>query len=367
MCTGMPEPDTSIGAFTYDLPASAIAQQPVEPRDAARLLVDGGPDAAPTHLHVSELPDLVGPGDLLVVNDSRVRSARLSLRKASGGIVEVLLLDPIGEDEGTWEALVRPGRRVAPGQRLVAVGPHPPGRAARGGEPTGAVELVEVGEPLGGGRRQVRLLRPEAEVFAHGEVPLPPYLHEPLADTERYQTVYANRPTSVAAPTAGLHLTPSLLARCEAAGASIASVELGVGIGTFQPIVVDDVADHVVHTEHYVVPEHTWAACREARRVVAVGTTTVRALESVAATGRLEGVTDLYLRRGHRFAVVGALLTNFHVPRSSLLVLVDAFVGERWRSLYATALAEGYRFLSLGDAMFLPGPPFGAIATAPRR
>lgn len=348
----MPDRDTSIDAFDYDLPPAAIAQQPVEPRDAARLLVDGGPDADPTHHQVHDLPELVGPGDLIVVNDSRVRTARLALHKATGGAVEVLLLDALeGEDGATWEALVRPGRRVAPGQRLLTA-------AQRGaGEGAEAIELVEVGEALGGGRRRVRLLRPEAEVLAHGEVPLPPYLHEPLADPERYQTVYSARATSVAAPTAGLHLTPEVLARCEAAGAAVARVELGVGIGTFQPITAEDVADHVVHTERYAVPERTWAACHEARRVVAVGTTTVRALESAAATGRLEGPTDLYLRRGHRFAVVGALLTNFHVPRSSLLVLVDAFVGERWRSLYEAAMADGYRFLSLGDAMFLPGPP----------
>lgn len=347
MRTGMPDPDTSIRAFDYDLPPGAIAQQPVEPRDAARLLVDGGNEAGPVHRHVHDLPDLVGPGDLVVVNDSRVRTARLALYKPTGGAVEVLLLDPLDEADATWEALVRPGRRVRPGQVLRASG-------ADEGVP---IELVEVGEELGGGRRRVRLLRPEAEVLAHGEVPLPPYLHEPLADPERYQTVYAERATSVAAPTAGLHLTPDLLARCEAAGAALARVELGVGIGTFAPIAVDDVADHVVHTERFHVPEATWEACQSARRVVAVGTTTVRALESAAATGRLSGPTDLYLRRGHRFAVVGALLTNFHVPRSSLLVLVDAFVGERWRRLYDTALVEGYRFLSLGDAMFLPGPP----------
>ncbi len=355
MPTVMPDPDSSIGAFDYDLPSGAITQQPVEPRDAARLLVDAGPETGPEHRHVRDLPDLVGPGDLLVVNDSRVRTARLALHKATGGAVEVLLLDALEDEDGAWEALVRPGRRVAPGQRLLAAPP----RGTRAGAE--AIELIEVGEALGGGRRRVRLLRPEAEVLAHGEVPLPPYLHEPLADPERYQTVYAARATSVAAPTAGLHLTPEVLARCEAAGATVARVELGVGIGTFQPITVEDVADHVVHTERYVVPERTWAACQEARRVVAVGTTTVRALESAAATGCLEGSTDLYLRRGHRFAVVGALLTNFHVPRSSLLVLVDAFVGERWRSLYDTALAEGYRFLSLGDAMFLPGPPLAAL------
>lgn len=341
----MPDPDTSIRVFDYDLPPEAIAQHPIEPRDAARLLVDAGPGAPPTHRHVRDLPELVGPGDLVVVNDTRVRPARLRLRKPTGGLVEVLLLDE--EDEGgAWQALVRPGRRVPPGTAL-----HHPDESG--------VELVAVEEVLGEGRRRVRLLRPEAEVLGVGEVPLPPYVHERLDDPERYQTVFGERPSSVAAPTAGLHLTEDVLERCRAAGAGIARVELSVGLGTFRPITVDDVTDHRVHEERYRVPEATMAACAAADRVVAVGTTTLRALESAAANGELAGTTDLYVRRGHRFAVVGALLTNFHVPRSSLLVLVDAFVGPRWRSLYADALAEGYRFLSFGDAMFLPGPPLG--------
>lgn len=353
----MPDPDTSIHAFDYELPPEAIAQHPVEPRDAARLLVDAGPDRPPAHRHVRDLPDLVGPGDLIVVNDSRVRPARLHLRKPTGGLVEVLLLDPeegappgaavgTGGAEPAWHALVRPGRRVPPSTVLS----HPD---------DADVALVRVDEVLGEGRRRVRLLRPEAEVLAVGEVPLPPYVHERLDDPERYQTVYSDRPSSVAAPTAGLHLTEDLLERCRAVGAEVARVELAVGLGTFRPITADDVARHRVHRERYRVPEATMAACATAERVVAIGTTTLRALESAAATGDLEGATDLYVRRGHGFAVVDALLTNFHVPRSSLLVLVDAFVGPRWRALYDEALAEGYRFLSFGDAMFLPGPPLG--------
>lgn len=348
MRTGMAEPDPSIHAFDYALPPEAIAQQPVEPRDAARLLVDAGPEGPAEHRHVRDLPDLVGPGDLLVVNDTRVRPARLRLRKSTGGAVEVLLLEPDDADPAVWQALVRPGRRVPPGTLLV--GPRAPD------EP-----LVEVGASLGEGRRTVRLVAPEEAVLAVGEVALPPYIHEPLADPERYQTVYGERPTSVAAPTAGLHLTNEVLDRCRGAGAEVATVELAVGLGTFRPITVDDVREHRVHREHYRVPAATLAACEAADRVVAVGTTAVRALESAAATGELEGTTDLYIRRGHRFALVGALLTNFHVPRSSLLVLVDAFVGTRWRSLYETALAEGYRFLSFGDAMFLPGPPLDGV------
>lgn len=341
----MADPDTSIRAFDYDLPPEAIAQQPIEPRDAARLLVDGGAEHLPAHRHVRDLPELLGPGDLLVVNDTRVRPARLHLRKPTGGLVEVLLLDP-DDGSGAWQALVRPGRRVPPGTVL-----HHPERPDE--------ELVLVGEVLGEGRRRVQLLRDEAEVLALGEVPLPPYVHERLADPERYQTVYSDRPSSVAAPTAGLHLTDDLLTRCRAAGAELARVELAVGLGTFRPITADDVGHHRVHRERYHVPEATMAACAAAERVVAIGTTTLRALESAAASGELEGATELYVRRGHPFAVVGALLTNFHVPRSSLLVLVDAFVGPRWRALYADALAEGYRFLSFGDAMFLPGPPLG--------
>jgi S-adenosylmethionine:tRNA ribosyltransferase-isomerase len=347
-------------ALDYDLPAEAIAQQPVEPRHAARLLVDAGPGRPPGHRTVADLPALVGPGDLLVVNTTRVLPARLHLRKATGGAAEVLLLERsaegAGEGEGAWEALVRPGRRLPPGTRLFpAAGP------ATGDEADDLV--VEVGDVLGDdGRRLVRLhlgrgaQGPDAELAAlerHGTVPLPPYITEPLADAGRYQTVYADRPGSVAAPTAGLHLTDAVLAGCRAAGAAIAEVELVVGLGTFRPIATDKVEDHTMHGERYVVPEATLAACAEARRVVAVGTTAVRALESAAATGHLSGRTELFIHRPWRWRVVDALLTNFHMPRSSLLVLVDAFVGPRWRDLYAEALAGGYRFLSFGDAMLL--------------
>ena len=198
----------------------------------------------------------------------------------------------------------------------------------------------------------------EADALAaHGTVPLPPYIHTPLADPERYQTVYAERPGSAAAPTAGLHLTDDVLARCRAKGIEVATVDLEVGLGTFAPIRADEVEDHVVHTERYAVPDATVAAVEGAERVVAVGTTVVRTLETWAATGCTAGTTDLYLRRGHRFAKVDVLLTNFHVPRSSLLVLVDAFIGDRWRELYATALERGYRFLSFGDAMLLERRP----------
>jgi S-adenosylmethionine:tRNA ribosyltransferase-isomerase len=217
---------------------------------------------------------------------------------------------------------------------------------------------VVVGDDLGEGRRVVEVVIPAgAELLdvlgRHGRVPLPPYITEALADPERYQTTYAEEPRSVAAPTAGLHLTPALLDRIRATGAQVATLDLVVGLGTFRPIATERVEDHRMHSERYRVPEATMEACSSAVRVVAIGTTTVRALESAAATGDLAGRTDLFIHRDHDFRVVGALMTNFHQPRSSLLVLVDAFVGPRWRSLYDEALASGYRFLSFGDAMFL--------------
>ena len=323
----------------YPLPDGVIAQHPIEPRDAARLLVAIDPLAAPRHQHVRDLPALVGPGDVVVVNTSRVLPARLLLRKTTGGEAEVFLLeaDPVG-GEGMWVALVRPGRRLAPGTRL---------SATDGGEP-----VVEIGARLGDGRRQVRLLA--GDVMATlGQVPLPPYIHEPLADPERYQTVYADRPGSVAAPTAGLHLTDDVLERCRAQGAMVEAVDLAVGLGTFRPLSAPTVESHVMHFERYRVAARTMEACRCARRVIAIGTTTVRALETAAATGFLEGRSDLFIHGDYPFAVVDVLLTNFHPPRSSLLVLLESFCGPRWRDLYGCALTAGYRFLSFGDAMIV--------------
>ncbi|MGH9244450.1 MAG: tRNA preQ1(34) S-adenosylmethionine ribosyltransferase-isomerase QueA [Acidimicrobiales bacterium] len=316
----------------YDLPIDAVAQVPAEPRDAARLLVDYGPGSVPVHRVVRDLPGFLGPGDVLVVNDTKVRPARLRLRRPSGGRAEVLLLDE--RPGGGWEALVRPSRRIHAGTRLLGTG--------------GLVAVV--GEDLGGGRRLVAI---EGDVDAAGEVPLPPYIHTPLEDPARYQTVYARRPGSAAAPTAGLHLTEDVLARCRAAGAVVATVDLAVGVDTFRPINVERVEDHPMHSEGYVVPEATMRACAGADRVVAVGTTAARALESVAATGELAGRTSLFIHGDYPFRMVDRLLTNFHVPRTTLLALVDAFVGPRWRDLYAAALTEGYRFLSFGDAMLL--------------
>ena len=320
--------------FDYVLPDARIAQVPVEPRPSARLLTALDPGGAVAHHRVSELPALLEEGDLLVVNETKVIPARLKLRKSTGGAVEVLLLEAQDGDGRRWEALVRPGRRVAPGTRLLA----------------GDREVAEVGERLDGGRRLVTLL--EAAVPERfGAVALPPYIRQPLADPGRYQTVYATHPGSVAAPTAGLHLDAELLAKCVAAGAAVARVDLAVGLDTFRPM-EGAVDDHVMHSERFSVPPATLDACRAARRVIAVGTTAVRALES-AALGVPGGRTDLFIKPGFDFKVVDVLLTNFHLPRSTLLVLLAAFCGQRWRDLYDIAVAEEYRFLSFGDCMLV--------------
>ncbi len=319
----------------YDLPPERIAQQPIEPRDAARLLVDRGA-APPTHCHVRDLPSLLQPGDLLVVNETRVLPARLRLRRASGGRVEVLLLEPVDPD--TWEALVRPGGRLRAGEDLV--------------DETGAAVVELVGRAPAGDTFWVHLHEPD-RLATSGEIPLPPYLHEPLADPERYQTVYARVPGSAAAPTAGLHLTTELLRRISDRGVTVATVDLAVGLDTFQPVTVADPLTHRMHSERYRMAPDLLDRCAAATRVVAVGTTTVRALESAAATGVTDGRTELFLHPGAPIRVVDVLLTNFHLPRTTLLLMVEALIGPRWRDLYAIALAEGYRFLSFGDAMLL--------------
>jgi S-adenosylmethionine:tRNA ribosyltransferase-isomerase len=338
-----PADDASRAAqFDYTLPEGAIAQHPAEPRSAARLLVHLEPNGEPVHGTVADLPAHLRPGDVLVVNETKVLPARLRLRKPTGGAAEVLLLEQEdAADPQRWRALVRPGRRLPPGTTLLAQ--------------DGTTPVVEVGDDAGDdGERHVRLVG-TADPAAHGTVPLPPYIHEPLADPDRYQTVYARTPGSVAAPTAGLHLTTEVLDRIRAAGVDVRTVDLKVGLGTFRPITADRLADHVMHEERYAVPRETLDACTQAAgRVVAVGTTTVRALESAARTGALEGRTDLFITPGFDFQLVDVLLTNFHQPRSSLLVLLSAFGGhERWRRLYELALAEGYRFLSFGDAMLI--------------
>lgn len=324
-----------IDEFAYELPDELIAQQPVEPRDASRMLVDF--DGAALHHHTRDLASFVQPGDVLVVNDTRVLPARLRFRRPTGGAGELLLLEE--RSPSTWEALVRPSRKLPNGLRVV-FGPD---------------LAVTFGDELGEGRRIVHVETDDllAALEVHGEMPLPPYITHRLDDPARYQTVYADRPASAAAPTAGLHLTPAVLDACVTAGARVTRVELVVGLDTFRPIAVDDVADHQMHSERYRVSAQAWQTVQDAERVIAVGTTSVRALESVAARGALEGRTDLFIRSPFPFAVVDVLLTNFHLSRSSLLVMVDAFIGPRWRELYALAIAERYRMLSFGDAMLI--------------
>jgi S-adenosylmethionine:tRNA ribosyltransferase-isomerase len=329
-----------IADFDYELPDERIAQTPVEPRDSAQLLVDRG-SAPPEHRRVGDLPELLRDGDLLVVNETRVIPARLRLRRATGGAAEVLLLEPWDADRRTWDALVRPGGKLRVGEVLY----------------DDEVPLVRVGERTPAGDTfWVELIGDDDPVVLldrHGEMPLPPYIGERLGDPDRYQTVFAREPGSAAASTAGLHFTSELLGRLGERGIRTTTVELVVGLDTFQPISTDDPLEHPMHTERYRVPPETMQACRDAERVVAVGTTAVRALESAARSGELSGRTDLFIHRGFDWQVVDVMMTNFHLPRTTLLMMIDAFVGPRWRSLYETALADDYRFLSFGDAMLL--------------
>ena len=324
----------------YELPEKLIAQVPIEPRDSARLLVDQG-SSAPRDATVRDLPQFLRDGDVLVVNDTKVVPARLHLARASGGAVEVLLLEPLDEAHQMWEALLRPGRKMKPGETL------------HGDD--GAPVVVVHGRGEKGDTFRIEFVHPDPQrlIDRLGEMPLPPYITQRLGDQSRYQTVYARDAKSAAAPTAGLHFTPELLAQIRAMGIATATVELVVGLDTFAPVTVDDPRDHVIHTESYHVPAETLAAVEAARRVVAVGTTATRALESVAATGRTAGRTDLFITPGFEFRHVDILLTNFHMPRTTLLLMISAFVGERWRDLYGHAVRNEYRFLSFGDAMLL--------------
>jgi S-adenosylmethionine:tRNA ribosyltransferase-isomerase len=301
----------------YDLPAELIAQHPTERRDASRLLVYHRALKSVKHCEFADLPALIG-GALVVVNDTRVVPARIPIEQPKG---EVLLLEALGD--GIWEGLARPTRRLRPGRRY------------------GPIELLE---HLGEGRWRLRL-----EGEPAGETPLPPYIVEPLAEPERYQTVYARESGSAAAPTAGLHFTRELLDRLD-----VERVTLHVGLDTFRPVAADDLAEHRLHGERYAVSESAWERIRGAARVLAVGTTTVRVLETLARGGSLAGRTELFVTPGFEFRRVNALLTNFHLPRSTLLALVMAFVGvEETRELYRLAITERYRFYSFGDAMLV--------------
>lgn len=317
----------------YELPRELIAQAPADPRDSSRLLVYERASGAVRHRVFAELAAELAPGTVVVVNDTRVVPARLNLERPGGGAAEVLLLERL-DGEGTWEGLARPSRRLRAGQHLV------PGVARDAAAGTG----VELLESLGEGRWRLRL-----EGDPAGEMPLPPYITEPLRRPDDYQTVYAREEGSAAAPTAGLHFTPELLDRLD-----VERVTLHVGLDTFRPVTVESLDQHRMHSERYRVPAATWRRIEAAPRVLAVGTTTARVLESLALGAPLEGRTDLFITPGFPFRRVDALLTNFHLPRSTLLALVMAFAGvEGARSLYRLAIAERYRFYSFGDAMLV--------------
>jgi len=343
--------------FDYDLPTEAVAQTPAEPRDASRLLILDRAASRPgkpalTEARFADIAKWLHTGDLLVVNDTRVLRARLQGQRSGGGAAEVLLLRPL--PDGRWEGLVRPSRRLREGANVLL----------RTGD-----ELV-IGERVEEGTRAITLPRQaDALMAAAGEMPLPPYITTRDAPDERYQTVYAEPPGSAAAPTAGLHFTPDLLEELSAAGVDRAALTLHVGLDTFQPLSGTYVDEHHIHREWYTAPPATLAALSVARdrggRVVAVGTTTTRVLETLARTGASEGWTDLYLVPPHRFGAVDALITNFHLPRSSLLLLVTAFVQhgmpraaplearDTLLAAYRAALEMGFRFYSFGDAMLI--------------
>ncbi|MCE5192201.1 MAG: tRNA preQ1(34) S-adenosylmethionine ribosyltransferase-isomerase QueA [Actinomycetia bacterium] len=338
--------------FDYDLPSGLIAQHPVQPRDSCRLLVLERASGMIDHRTFRDMPEYLRAGDLVVVNETRVLPARLiGAKDETGGAAEVLLLRPRYED--TWECLVKPGRRLKPGTRIIF------------GDGALCGLVVDVLEESGG--RLVRFTTRAGTfmdaVHALGEVPLPPYITSQLDDPELYQTVFSAEEHSVAAPTAGLHFTQALLDDIQRAGVHLAKVELDVGLDTFRPVSEDDPAEHHIHTEHYRVSSYTADAVNAARerggRVVVVGTTTVRALESALnERTRLvepaEGLTDLFILPGFSFGAVDAMVTNFHVPRSTLLMMVSAFAGrEQIMNAYRVALAERYRFLSFGDAMLI--------------
>ncbi len=332
--------------FDYILPNKAIAQTPVEPRDASRLLrTDPLEDRSFT-----DLAKILAPGDLVVVNHTKVRAARLTGQKPeTGGAVELLVLRRV--DASRWEALIRPARRISAGTKLQL----------------GVIRGEVLSDP-DRGRVVVALSADEGDVedvFAReGQIPLPPYIHAELADADRYQTVFAKTVGSAAAPTAALHFTPELLHDLDKRGVEVAEVNLEVGLDTFGPIRTDTIAEHEMHTEAWSVPEETAAAVAATRirggRVVAVGTTVVRTLETAGGedgsvvAGR--GHTSLFISPGYRMKVVDVVLTNFHAPRTTLIVMIATLLGERWRDVYDHALSNGYRFLSFGDAMLIERP-----------
>jgi S-adenosylmethionine:tRNA ribosyltransferase-isomerase len=344
-----------VALFDFELPPGQIAQQPAPDRESSRLLVlDRASGSIVAHSVVRSLPEFLQAGDLLVVNNTRVFPARLlGRRDPSGGAVECLLVQRVGGDR--WEALMHPGQKLHPGARVVFEG-------------AGVVLRGEVLEQHFHGRRTVRLWSDDGAevdgiVDAIGHMPLPPYIHRPdaEADRERYQTVFARERGSIAAPTAGLHLTNDLLSRLGAAGVARTEITLHVGYGTFKPVRAEQVEDHRVDPEAFEIPPESAGAINLAldadRRVVAVGTTTTRALETAGEGGRVlagRGASQLFIHPGFEFRVLGGLLTNFHLPKSSLLMLVCAFAGrDAVLAAYREAVLRGYRFYSYGDAMLI--------------
>ncbi|MDQ0188738.1 tRNA preQ1(34) S-adenosylmethionine ribosyltransferase-isomerase QueA [Alicyclobacillus cycloheptanicus] len=344
-----------VNAFDYDLPEELIAQTPLPDRSQSRLMVVDPVTGSVSHARFAEILAYLRPGDVLLLNNSKVIPARLFGTKAdTGARIELLLTQQRSETE--WEVLAKPAKRLRVGTRIYFPSPD--------AQPTDAPPYAEVIGEQEGGIRHVRFTLDEP-MFSFldrvGVMPLPPYIHEPLADRDRYQTVYASPPGSVAAPTAGLHFTPALLEEIQRAGVEIYYLTLHVGIGTFRPVTVDKVEAHQMHSEWYEVPPETAAAVnrakREGRRVIAVGTTAMRTLESAGASGEVKGGaddTDIFIYPGYKFRIVDALITNFHLPKSTLLMLVAAMMGlDFTKRVYETAVAERYRFFSFGDAMFI--------------
>lgn len=331
--------------FDYLLPDQAISRVPAEPRDSARLLVSRT-NSEKLDKSVSELASLLSPGDLLVVNNTKVLPARIPILRTSGGKGEIFLLHRI--DEGVWNALVKPSGKIEVGETVTAKA-----------NSSGDVFEFEVGKDNGEGHRIVTFINANEQVVLDdvGQAPLPPYLGVVDIDIDRYQTMFALDDKSVAAPTAGLHFTPELVTKLKHRDIEICEVTLHVGVGTFRPIMVDKIEDHRMHEETYEVSNEVWSKILETKsrgsKVIAVGTTSLRTIESAALTGNLSGNTDLYCHGKFEFKIADMLFTNFHQPKSSLLVLLDSFMGSRWRELYQHALSSGYRFLSFGDAMLV--------------
>ena len=333
--------------FMYDLPEARIAQTPVEPRDHSRLMVLHRDTHAIEHRHFFDIVEYLNPGDVLVINETKVIPARLYGERPTGGAVEVLLLKQLGPKR--WETLVRPGKKLKPGAEVI----FGDGRLT-----CRVLESTDVGGRIVEFACEGSF---EAALDALGEMPLPPYIHEKLADRDRYQTVYAKQEGSAAAPTAGLHFTPELLERIRAKGVEIVPVLLHVGLGTFRPVKVENIEEHEMHSEYFEVTEEAARRVNAARergsRVVAVGTTSVRTLESAAENGRLvaqRGDTSIFIKPGYRFQLVDALITNFHLPGSTLIMLVSALYDrEHILEAYKTAVDMEYRFFSFGDAMLI--------------